>query len=46
MLGFKSFASAAATLGGIELAHLMREGQLKARFSQSTVACQFEMLAA
>ena len=28
MMGFKSFASAAATLAGIELAHMIRKGQL------------------
>jgi putative transposase len=29
MLGFKSFASAEATLAGIELHHIIRKGQLK-----------------
>ncbi len=28
MLGFKAFASAAATLGGIEVTHMIRKGQL------------------
>jgi putative transposase len=28
MLGFKSFRSAAVTLAGIELAHMIRKGQL------------------
>ena len=31
MLGFKSFASAAATLEGIEVAHMIRKGQLGPR---------------
>ena len=30
MLGFKSFWSAAITLAGIELMHMIRKGQLKA----------------
>ena len=30
MLGFKSFWSAAVTLAGIELMHMIRKGQLKA----------------
>jgi len=29
MLGFKSFRSAAATLAGIELMHMIRKGQLR-----------------
>jgi transposase-like protein len=29
MLGFKSFRSAAATLAGIELMHMIRKGQLQ-----------------
>jgi putative transposase len=29
MLGFKSFRSAAATLEGIELMHMIRKGQLQ-----------------
>lgn len=28
MLGFKSYISAAATLAGIEVAHMIRKGQL------------------
>jgi len=28
MLGFKSFSSAAATLNGIETAHMIRKGQI------------------
>jgi transposase-like protein len=31
MLGFKSFRSAAATLSGIELMHMIRKGQSRAR---------------
>jgi transposase-like protein len=31
MMGFKSFRSAAATLAGIELMHMIRKGQLRAR---------------
>jgi transposase-like protein len=30
MMGFKSFWSAAVTLAGIELMHMLRKGQLKA----------------
>jgi putative transposase len=30
MLGFKSFRSAAATLAGVELMHMIRKGQLQA----------------
>ena len=30
LLGFKSFWSAAATLAGIELMHMIRKGQMKA----------------
>jgi putative transposase len=30
MMGFKSFWSAAVTLAGIELMHMIRKGQLKA----------------
>jgi putative transposase len=29
MLGFKSFLSAAVTLAGIELMHMIRKGQLR-----------------
>jgi transposase-like protein len=29
MLGFNSFRSAAATLAGIELMHMLRKGQLR-----------------
>jgi transposase-like protein len=30
MMGFKSFWSAAVTLAGVELMHMLRKGQLKA----------------
>jgi putative transposase len=30
MMEFKSFCSAAATLAGVELVHMIRKGQLKA----------------
>ena len=30
MMGFKSFWSAAVTLAGIDLMHMLRKGQLKA----------------
>ena len=44
MLGFKSFWSAAITLAGIELMHMIRKGQLKAS-GQSRPAQQFYSLA-
>jgi transposase-like protein len=31
MMGFKSFRSAAATLAGVELMHMIRKGQLRAK---------------
>jgi putative transposase len=43
MLGFKSFASAEATLAGIELHHIIRKGQLK--LEESTPFEQFYALA-
>jgi putative transposase len=43
MLGFKSFASAEATLAGIELHHIIRKGQL--RLEESTSFEQFYALA-
>jgi putative transposase len=43
MLGFKSFASAEATLAGIELHHIIRKGQLK--LTESTPFAQFYALA-
>jgi putative transposase len=47
MLGFKSVNSARAILGGIEMVHMMRKGQVKyARNRQPSLAEQFERLAA
>ena len=43
MLGFKSFASAEATLAGIELHHLIRKGQLN--LEEATPFEQFYALA-
>jgi putative transposase len=43
VLGFKSFASAEATLAGIELHHIIRKGQLKLK--ESTLFEQFYALA-
>jgi len=45
MLGFKSFWSAATTLAGIELMHMIRKCQLKGR-AKSRPAQQFYSLAA
>ena len=45
MLGFKSFRSAAVTLAGIELMHMIRKGQLQAA-GQLRPAQQFYSLAA
>jgi putative transposase len=45
MLGFKSFRSAAATLSGIELMHMIRKGQSRAR-GELRPAQQFYALAA
>ena len=45
MLGFKSFRSAAATLSGIELMHMIRKGQLRTR-GELRPAQQFYALAA
>ena len=47
MLGFKSFASAAAILDGIEMIHMMRK--LQARYAYNpdpSIANQFEIIAA
>ena len=44
MLGFKSFWSAAITLAGIELMHMIRKGQLKDA-AQARPAQQFYSLA-
>ena len=44
MLGFKSFRSAAVTLAGIELMHMIRNGQLRTT-SEMCIARQFYSLA-
>jgi putative transposase len=44
MMGFKSFWSAAVTLAGIELMHMIRKGQLKAA-GRLRPASQFYSLA-
>lgn len=47
MLGFKSFASAIATLGGIEMIHMMRKRQARYAFNPNPpLAEQFEIIAA
>ncbi len=47
MLGFKSTNSARAILGGIEMVHMMRQGQAKyAHSSQLSLSEQFKRLAA
>jgi putative transposase len=47
MLGFKSFASAIATLGGIEMIHMMRKRQARYAFNPNpSIAEQFEIIAA
>jgi transposase-like protein len=47
MLGFKSIDSAHAILGGIEMVHMIRKGQMKcARNPCSSLAEQFARLAA
>jgi transposase-like protein len=46
MLGFKTMGSARATLGGIEMVHMMRKGQVKyACRWQPSLADQFNLLA-
>ena len=45
MLGFKSFRSAAVTLAGIELMHMVRKGQLRST-GKLCPAQQFYALAA
>jgi len=46
MLGFKSLATARVILGGIEMVHMMRNGQAKyARNSNLSLAEQIERLA-
>jgi putative transposase len=47
MLGFKSFRSASLTLGGIELVHMLKKGQMNAGNGQGLSAAeQFYSLAA
>ncbi len=47
MVGFKSFASAQITLSGIEVMHMIRKGQLRAKFSKNLAPFeQFYSLAA
>jgi len=47
MLGFKSFDAAQATIGGIELMHMLRKGQMEDGGEQGlTAAEQFYSLAA
>jgi transposase-like protein len=47
MLGFKAFASATATLGGIEMIHMMRKRQARFAFNpRPSLAEQFDILAA
>ena len=46
MLGFKSFWSAAKTIAGIELMHMIRKGQMIVRGGDVTAAAQFYSLAA
>lgn len=47
MLGFKAIPSARATLSGIEMAHMIRKGQMTcARCLKLSLAEQFEQLAA
>jgi transposase-like protein len=47
MLGFKSIDSARVILGGIEIVHMIRKGQMRcARNPHSSLAEQFELLAA
>ncbi len=47
MMGFKSFAAAQVTLGGIEVMHMIRKGQLRPQFSKNLASAdQFYALAA
>ena len=46
MLGFKSVVTAAATLAGIELIHMLRKGQLRDKFQRPSLAQSFELLTA
>ncbi|AEA65928.1 IS6 family transposase [Burkholderia gladioli] len=45
MMGFKNFRCARIVLGGIELMHMIRKGQVKAIRNNRTVAEQFHSLA-
>ncbi|EXL04857.1 hypothetical protein BG36_09015 [Aquamicrobium defluvii] len=46
MLGFKSFTSAVATLGGIEMVHMMRKRQARFAFNPNpSLVEQFDILA-
>jgi transposase-like protein len=47
ILGFKSVGGAAATLGGIEMIHMMRKRQARYAYNPNpSVAEQFEIIAA
>jgi transposase-like protein len=47
MLGFKLFKSAAETLDGIELVHMMRNRQARLAYNpKPSIAAQFEIIAA
>ena len=47
MMGFKSFSSAAVTLAGIEMVHMMRKRQSRFAFNPApTLKEQFEAIAA
>jgi putative transposase len=46
MLGFKSVVTAAATLAGIELIHMLRKRQLCERFQRPSLAQSIELLTA
>ncbi|MBZ9799095.1 IS6 family transposase [Mesorhizobium sp. ES1-4] len=47
MVGFKSFASAVATLGGIEMIHMVRKRQARYAYNPDpSIAEQFEIIAA
>jgi len=47
MLGFKSFASAAATLAGVEMIHMMRKRQARYAYNPNpSIAAQFKIIAA
>lgn len=46
MLGFKSKATAAIILSGIEMIHMMRKRQARYAYNPAPLAEQFEILAA